>query len=487
MQSDRDVGGEGRNGKSFAKIIDTHPTEIRKEESPPDTGRAYLVPEVERSGIRFRMHMKGKMEQGELFEQIDDLFDQLCDKQTLSEAFRAVKRNGGSPGVDGVDIPTFEMQLKEEIARLQAELRSWSYKPRPVRRVEIPKPTGGVRQLGVPCVRDRVVQGAIKQLLEPMFDPQFSESSYGFRPGRNQRQAVEAAQRYVAEGKGYVVDLDLSKFFDRINHDRLLWRVKQTMDDKRIIKLIGMILRSGVSTGETIERTADGTTQGSPLSPLLSNIVLDELDKELEARGLSFCRYADDVIIFVGSQKAAYRVMESVTNLLERRMKLPVNRQKTKVARAGQVAFLGMTVFPNRVVISRQSLERAKAKIRELTPRRSGRTIEQAIERFNRWYRGWATYYEMTNNPNQLQQLEARARHRFRAQLLRNLKRKRNYARALRRAHLNPASAFKNRGWWAMSNQFPATRLYSNAWFYQRGLYVKSTETHDHWSPIKTR
>lgn len=433
------------------------------------------------------MRTKGKMEQGELFEQTENLFEKLCAKQTLCEGFRAVKRNGGSPGIDRMSIAEYELKLNEELAQLQAELKSWSYKPNPVRRVEIPKPTGGVRLLGVPCVRDRVVQAAMKLLLEPIFDPEFTESSYGFRPGRNQRQAVEAAQRYVNEGKEYVVDLDLSKFFDRINHDRLLWRVKQKVDDKRMLKLIGMMLRSGVMADGIVERTEKGTTQGSPLSPLLSNIVLDELDEELEQRGLAYCRYADDAIIFVASRKAAQRVMASITKLLETRMKLVVNRQKSKVATAWQVTFLGMTVMREKAVISRQSLDRAKARIRELIPRRTSKTIEQSIEQFNRWYRGWSSYYEMTSNPNQFVKLEAQVRRRFRARLLRNLKRKRTLADRLRRAGYNPRSAYKNRSWWAMSNQFPITHLYSNSWFEHRGLFLKSQETHAHWSPVKQR
>ena len=257
--------------------------------------------------------MRGNMEQGELFTETENLFERLCTVEMLKTGFRAVKKNGGSPGIDGISTREYETRLEEEVAQLKAELESWSYKPTPVRRVEIPKPNGGVRLLGVPCIRDRVLQASLKLLLEPIFDPGFSDSSYGFRPGKNQQQAIEAAQGYAKLGKEYVVDIDLSKFFDRINHDRLLWRVKEKVDDKRIIKLIGMTLRSGVMSNGVTSPTTEGTTQGSPLSPLLSNIVLDELDKELESRGLEFCRFADDANIFVGSKKAAERVMASVT------------------------------------------------------------------------------------------------------------------------------------------------------------------------------
>ena len=223
------------------------------------------------------------------------LFEELCTTAWLDAGFRRVKKNKGSPGIDGVTIAEFESRLDEELSRLRAELESWTYKPSPVRRVEIPKPGGkGIRLLGVPTVRDRVVHAALKLLLEPIFEPLFSEHSYGFRPERNQGQAVEAARKIVAGGKRYVVDLDLSKFFDRIHHDRLIARLGQSIPDKRILRLIGMILRSGIMANGLVTPSTEGAVQGSPLSPLLSNIVLDELDKELERRGLEFCRFADD-------------------------------------------------------------------------------------------------------------------------------------------------------------------------------------------------
>jgi group II intron reverse transcriptase/maturase len=350
------------------------------------------------------------MEQRELFEQTDDLFGQLCSKQILWQAFKAVKANKGSPGVDGITIEVYESRLEEELTRLQKELQDWSYKPSPVRRVEIPKPNGGVRLLGVPNIRDRVVQTGMKLLLEPIFDPGFSDSSYGFRPGKNQRQAIEAAQGYVKEGKEYIVDIDLSKFFDRINHDRMLSRVKLKVQDKRIIRLIGLTLRSGVFTDGTVVPTEEGTTQGSPVSPLLSNIVLDELDKELEKRGLSFCRFADDCNIFMGSKKAADRVMESVTELIEKKMKLDVNREKSKVAISSAVKFLGMTIIMGAITISSQAMDKAMDKVKELVPRGSNQPIEKAVENFNRWYKGWSSYFDMTQYPSQFVKIESHAR-----------------------------------------------------------------------------
>jgi len=318
------------------------------------------------------------MEQGELFIQTENLFERLCSKGMLWKGFRAVKANGGSPGIDQVTVEAFEKHLEKELVQLKTELESWNYKPKPVRRVEIPKPNGGVRLLGVPCIRDRVVQASLKMLLEPIFDPEFSDSSYGFRPGKKQRQAIEAAQGYVQEGKEHVVDIDLSKFFDTINHDRLLMRVGLKVADKRIIRLIGLTLRSGVMTEGSVQPTREGTTQGSPLSPLLSNVVLDELDKELEKRGLSFCRFADDCNIFVRSKKASERVMDSVSLLLEQKMKLVVNREKSKVALASAVKFLGMTIVCGMVTISAQAMEKANLKLGELIPRGSSKVIERS-------------------------------------------------------------------------------------------------------------
>jgi group II intron reverse transcriptase/maturase len=281
------------------------------------------------------------------------LFDRLCSTVYLSDGFEQVKKNKGSPGIDGVTIADFEARLDEELSRLQQELTDWTYQPSPVRRVEIPKPGGkGVRLLGIPTVRDRVVQTTLKMLLEPIFDPHFSPHSYGFRPGCSQHQAVQAAQRIVEGGKPYVVDIDLSKFFDRIHHDRLLARMGQRIADKRILRLVGLMLRSGVMINGVVNPNKEGAMQGGPLSPLLSNIVLDELDRELEKRGLAFCRFADDCNIFTGSQKAAERVMDKVSQFIENKLKLKVNREKSQVAKSDAVKFLGFTVVDGAIAIA---------------------------------------------------------------------------------------------------------------------------------------
>jgi len=435
------------------------------------------------------MQTRGKMVQGELFDdKNENLFERLCSFPCLRSGFKAVKANGGSPGIDGITIKDFESRLEEELAQLRAELLDWSYKPSPVRKVEIPKPNGGIRVLGVPCLRDRVVQAGLKQLLEPIFDPTFSKSSYGFRPGKNQKEAIESAKAFVQEGKEFVVDIDLSKFFDRINHDRLIHRVRLKVQDKRILRLIGTMLRSGISHDGNVESTLEGTTQGSPLSPLLSNIVLDEMDKELESRGLSFCRFADDCNIFVSSQKAADRVMVSVTKLLEKKMKLVVNQEKSKVDHCSNVKFLGMTIIAGVItltVISSLSMNRAMEKLKELIPQRSSQPIEKVIADYNQWYRGWSSYYEMTSKPQQFKKLESHARRRMRSRLIRNLKRPKYMVRFLKKNGANPRTLNRiytcHKSWWALSHDRAFEKIYSNHWFQNQGMFIKSNESLEHW------
>ncbi len=252
---------------------------------------------------------------------------------------------------------------------------------------------GSTRLLGVPCVRDRVAQTAIKLVLEPILDPTFSNSSYGFRPNRNQRQAIEAARQYVAAGKAYVVDIDLSKFFDRINHDRLIAKLSKLIDDKRILRLVGMTLRSGIMTDQGYIPSTIGSTQGSPLSPLLSNVILDELDKKLEQRGLSFARYADDCNIFTATVKSAKRVMETTCRFIETKMKLKINREKSQVAKSHRVKFLGVTIVKGTIAVSKIALKTAKDKVKQLIPRGTHKTLEQTVQDFNSWYRGWTGYF----------------------------------------------------------------------------------------------
>ena len=431
------------------------------------------------------------MRQIELLLDETRLFEALCGIERLEAGFRRVKKNKGSPGIDGVTIAEFESRLSEELSRLKEDLESWTYKPSPVRRVEIPKPGGkGIRLLGVPTVRDRVVHATLKELLEPIFEPLFSGHSYGFRPARNQRQAVEAAREIVARGKSYVVDIDLSKFFDRIHHDRLIARLSRHIADKRILRLIGLVLRSGIMANGLVTPSTEGAVQGSPLSPLLSNIVLDELDKELERRGLEFCRFADDCNIFVKTPKAAERVMGSISGFIENRLKLVVNQQKSQVTRSDRVTFLGMTIVGKTIAISHKALQTAMAKVKELTPRGTHLTLEKTLEEINSWYVGWAGYFEMTYYPSQLKKIEAHIRRRLRSRLVDQQKSKRNLHRKLitrgvsRRQSAN--AVFSNRKRWALSHTFAVTKAYPVGWFIgEMGQAIRSDRQLPHWFDLR--
>ncbi len=419
----------------------------------------------------------------------EDLFEQLCSRETLRKAFKAVKKNRGAPGIDEVTIAEFERDLDANLRQLTHELKTWTYKSQPVKQVEIPKPDGGIRLLGIPCLRDRVVQAALKSILEPLLDPHFSDNSYGFRPGRNQQQAVLAAKEIVTSGKEYVVDIDLAKFFDTINHDKLIHRLGLFIADKRILRLVGKTLRSGIMKDGVVKATSEGSTQGSPLSPLLSNVVLDELDKELERRGLKFCRFADDANIFVGSQKAAGRVMQSVSDFIEKKLKLKVNKDKSKIAPSKAVRFLGMTIIGGTLAISFLSINRAMAKVKELTPRGTHFTLEQSIKRINSWYMGWSAYYAMTEYPSQLYKIEAHIRRRLRMRLVCQHKNGRNLVKKLvsRGVKLRMAcSAAYAGGKWVRSHTRGVEKAYPNKWFIEEmDLKIRSDENRKHWYDIR--
>lgn len=424
-----------------------------------------------------------------LFNYQQSLFERICSIDEMCNAFQLVRRNRGAPGIDGVTVEIFERNLTEELSRLKNELESWAYKPEPVRQVEIGKPDGGVRLLGIPTVRDRVVHATIKLVLEPILDPLFSKSSYGFRPGCNQRQAVEAAQKIIQTGKDYVVDIDLSKFFDRIHHDRLIMRLGINIQDKRVLRLIGLILRSGIMKDGLVSPSTEGSVQGSPLSPLLSNVVLDELDKELEKRELEFCRFADDCNIFVKSEKSAERVMSSITEFIEKNLKLVVNQEKSKVAKSQFVKFLGMTVIAATIAISAKSMQRAMDRVKELTPRGSNVAIEKTIERLNLWYVGWSNYYTMTQYPSQLAKIEAHARRRLRSRIIGEQKRKRHLVARLTARGIDRKAAarlvYTNRNRWSLSHAPVLERAYPNQWFNRSvGQKIKSDQKLAHWFKV---
>ncbi len=418
------------------------------------------------------------------------LFENLCSILYLGIGFILVKRNRGKPGSDGVSIADFEANLDEELSQLQQELSNWTYQPSPVRRVEIPKPGGkGMRLLGIPTVRDRVVQATLKLLLEPIFDPHFSPNSYGFRPGRSQHQAVEAAQRIVNSGKPYVVDIDLSKFFDRIHHDRLIARMGEKVTDKRILRLVGLMLRSGIMLNGVVIPSQEGAMQGGPLSPLLSNIVLDELDQELERRGLEFCRFADDCNIFVKSQKAAERVMAKVSQFIEKKLKLKVNQEKSQVALSDKVKFLGFTVVNGTIAIAHKALQTAMEKVKALTPRGTHKALEPALDKINQWYVGWSNYYSLTNYPSQLHKIEAHIRRRLRSRLVSQQKRKQHLYRNLVKRGVPRKQAskavFSNNKRWVLSNARAVTRAYPNSWFINlKGQEIRSDRKLAHWFEV---
>ena len=417
------------------------------------------------------------------------LFEQVVSEHMLHEAFLEVKKNRGAPGIDQVSISRFEENLHENLSTLSKELKEWRYKPKPVKRVEIPKPNGGIRLLGIPCVRDRVVQASIKAVLEPIYEKEFSPSSFGFRPGRSQKQAIAAAKSHALAGKDWVVDIDLSKFFDTVNHDRLIHRMKTDVKDNRILRLIGLILRSGVLNKDgSFEKTTVGTTQGSPLSPILSNVVLDELDKELESRELAFVRYADDCNIFVRTERSAQRVMKSVCNFIEGRMKLKVNRTKSQVAPSSKVSFLSMTIVDGSIAISRKAILKAAQTVKTLTRTNSQIPLEKSVSQLNEWYKHWFGYFCMTEFPNQLKTLEAHARRRLRARVARRFKRKRHLARFLRQKKVGfktiKKSIDKSYGPWKLSGTSVQSALKVN-WFVKvLGQEILSTRKLSHWKPI---
>lgn len=349
--------------------------------------------------------------------------EEVCARENLLEALRHVQANKGSPGVDGMSVTQMAGYLKRTWLSIREQLMNGTYRPEPVLRVEIEKPDGGMRKLGIPTVVDRFIQQALLQVLQPRWDPEFSECSYGFRPKRSAHQAVARAQEYVRAGYGWVVDLDLEKFFDRVNHDRLMYRVAQRVKDKRVLKLIRAYLNAGVLEDGLVSPTEEGTPQGGPLSPLLSNLVLDELDQELEARGLRFVRYADDCNIYVRSERSAQRVMERIKRYISERLKLKVNEAKSAVGKPQERKFLGFS-FLNTPKLQRciapKALERFKNRIRELTRGLRGRNLERVVrEELAPYLRGWRNYFAFCETPLTFRDLDGWIRRRLRCGLWR--------------------------------------------------------------------
>lgn len=355
----------------------------------------------------------------------EQLMEEVCERSNCLQALKRVKSNKGSAGVDGMSVEQLPGYLKEHWPAIREQLVSGTYRPQPVRRVEIPKPDGGVRQLGIPTVLDRMVQQAVMQVLQGRWDAGFSEHSHGFRPGRSAHQAVAKAQQYIAAGRAWVVDLDMEKFFDRVNHDRLMKSLALRIADKRMLHLIGAFLKAGVMENGLVGPVDEGTPQGGPLSPLLSNVVLDELDRELERRGHCFVRYADDCNIYVRSRRAGERVKRSITRFITRRLKLKVNEQKSAVARPVERKFLGFsfTVRGPKRRIADKALARFKRRVRELTRRTRGISIEQMARGLADYLRGWKAYFGFCETPSVLETLDQWLRRRLRSVIWKQWKR----------------------------------------------------------------
>ena len=346
------------------------------------------------------------------------MLERILSRENLILALNRVERNKGSHGVDKMPVQNLRAHIMEHWASIREQLESGTYYPQPVRRVEIPKPNGGVRKLGIPTVLDRFLQQAIAQVLTNIYDPTFSEHSYGFRPNRRGHDAVREARSYIKQGYRWVIDMDLEKFFDKVNHDRLMRTLSQRVKDPRVLKLIRRYLQAGDMKDGLARPNTEGTPQGGPLSPLLSNIVLDDLDKELEKRRLHFVRYADDCNIYVRSRRAGLRVMKNITTFIERKLKLKVNEQKSAVDRPWKRKFLGFSFTVHKekpkIRVSKESVKRFKQRIRELTSRRKSVDMERRIDKLNRYLIGWLGYYQLAETPSIFKKLDAWIRRRLR-------------------------------------------------------------------------
>lgn len=386
------------------------------------------------------------------------LVERMVERENMTKAYARVMRNKGSAGIDKMTVEELMPHLKRNWAGIKEELLNGTYKPKPVKSVEIPKAGGGTRQLGVPTVLDRLIQQALHQVLSPIFEPEFSDFSYGFRKGRSAHEAILQAKRYQEEGRNWVVDMDLEKFFDRVNHDILMARVGRKVKDKRIRRLIRSYLNAGVMEGGIVSARDMGTPQGSPISPLLSNILLDDLDKELDKRGHAFCRYADDSNIYVRSEKAGRRVLDSITRFVEKKLKLKVNQGKSAVARPSRRKFLGYSFMRNKerikVRVPKESIRKIKKKLKQVFRQGRGRNLEKFIkEMLNPVIRGWINYYKLVETRLFAEDLDGWVRRKLRAILWRQWKR--SWTRRCKRMGAGLAeeravtSAFNRRGpWW---------------------------------------
>jgi len=410
-------------------------------------------------------------------ESTEWLMEGVCERGNLKKALKRVRSNRGSPGVDGMTVDELPGYLREHWPTLRDQLLSGAYVPQAVKRVEIPKPGGGVRRLGVPSALDRFIQQAVLQVLQPSWDSTFSEHSYGFRPGRSAHQAVAQAQTYIADGRGFVVDLDLEKFFDRVNHDMLMGRVSKRVKDKRLLKLIRAFLNAGVMEDGLAGPTEEGVPQGGPLSPLLSNLMLDDLDRELERRGHRFVRYGDDCNVYVRTERAGQRVMESLRHFVTNKLKLQVNEAKSAVARPQERKFLGFRFTSGRRLkrcIAPQALRRFKKRVRELTRRNRGISLQQMIWRLARYLRGWRAYFGFCETTAVFRDLDSWIRRRLRCVIWKQWKTFRRRRRGLIARGLDERAAAlaasRSHGPWRLSHTKAMNAALPNAYFDSLGL-----------------
>ena len=405
----------------------------------------------------------------------DDLMERVLARENLQRAWKRVKSNKGAPGVDGMAIEDFAEFARSNWPDIRQALRDGSYQPQPVRRVSIPKPNGGgERLLGIPCIVDRVIQQAIAQVLGPIFDPGFSDSSFGFRPGRSAHGALRRVQGFIGEGYRVAVDLDLAKFFDNVQHDALLARVGRKVRDKRLLKLIGKYLRAGVLVGETLQATAIGTPQGGPLSPLLANILFDDLDKELERRGHRFARYADDLLILVKSPRAGERVMASVTRLLTGTLKLVVNEHKSRVAKINDCAFLSFTFRGKKLRWSDAAFDDFCHNLRKLTGRSWGVSMDYRLTKLAQYVRGWMGYFGISDYYRPIPELDQWLRRRIRMCFWKQWRRVRTKVRNLLALGTSNWHAIRtglsSKSYWHLSRTLATQTGMTNDWLKSRGL-----------------
>lgn len=405
------------------------------------------------------------------------LMNQILSRDNLILALKRVERNKGSHGIDEMSVKFLRRHLYDNWDSLRENLRKGTYTPSPVRRVEIPKPSGGVRMLGIPTVTDRFIQQAIAQVLHTIFDPSFSEHSYGFRPNRRGHDAVRKARGFIKEGYRWVIDMDLEKFFDKVNHDKLMGVLAKRIKDKELLRLIRKYLQSGVMINGIVVSSEEGTPQGGPLSPLLSNIILDDLDKELEERGLRFVRYADDCNIYVRTKKAGNRVMNSITTFIEEKLRLKVNKEKSAVDRPWKRKFLGFS-FTNgknpKIRIAKESIMRLKQKIREITSRSKPCPMEVRIEKLNKYLMGWCGYYALAETPSKFEEFDKWIRRRLRMCMWKQWKLPRTKVRKLISLGVPDYKAYEwgntRKNYWRISKSPILSRTLGNSYWSRLGL-----------------